>query len=327
MNSSLHYLFHNGKNSKLAFYLRSALGDMIPDGLFRSRLEREMEICRQMFDEEYIADRVNYYCKLSETTDLGPAPVTFGDLHRKNTSSAYYYDCHEITRWFDPDTRWNYKFGDLREIPPFPTIVKSRGLVEDNANSVLLKLNKNRHFIYLNDKIDFADKRDMAIFRGQVAIRENRKKFVSMFADNPRVDAANTLGRGGLSHDKGDGQPVSPRLSLYDHLKYRFIMTLEGNDVASNLKWVMSSNSLAVMPKPTCETWFMEGRLKPGVHYVEIKPDFSDLLEKMDYYSNHLEESRFIIYNANQYVGQFRDRRRERYIGLRVMQRYLELCK
>lgn len=69
-------------------------------------------------------------------------------------------------------------------------------------------------------------------------------------------------------------QWIVEKMTLRQHLDYKFILSLEGNDVASNLKWVMSSNSLAVMPRPTCETWFMEGRLIPNYHYVEIKPDF-----------------------------------------------------
>ena len=69
-------------------------------------------------------------------------------------------------------------------------------------------------------------------------------------------------------------------------------MALEGNDVASNLKWVMSSNSIAVMPRPTCETWFMEGKLIPNYHYIEIKPDYSDLPEKLQYYIDHPEEAK-----------------------------------
>ena len=51
---------------------------------------------------------------------------------------------------------------------------------------------------------------------------------------------------------------------MYDNLNYKFILAIEGYDVATNLKWIMSSNSLAVMPRPTYATWFMEGTLIPG---------------------------------------------------------------
>ena len=102
-------------------------------------------------------------------------------------------------------------------------------------------------------------------------------------------------------------------------------MALEGNDVATNLKWVMSSNSLAVMPRPTCETWFMEGRLQPNVHYVEIKSDLSDLEERMNYYIAHPEEAQRIIENAHEFVKQFMDKEREQLIQILVAEKYLRL--
>ena len=99
---------------------------------------------------------------------------------------------------------------------------------------------------------------------------------------------------------------------------------MEGNDVASNLKWVMSSNSLAVMTRPTCETWFMEGQLRPDYHYVEVKEDFSDFEDKLKYYIAHPEKAEEIIAHAHEYVSQFRDNKREELLQLMVMQRYFE---
>lgn len=325
-STSLHYLLHSGKNSKPLYYLRAVSRDILPDGFFRSRLKYELSRGRRLYDEEYVEDRVNYYCQLQGPADIGEDAPCLGDLHKKGHNSTYYYDSREIIAWFPHELRWRYLFGDIREIPPLPTIVKSRNLQPDNANAVILKLDKCRHFVYLRDKIPFSEKLDMAIFRGQVGTRENRIQFVQQFEKHPRIDAANTLAKGGLFADNPDGNRVVPRLSLYDHLKYKYIMSLEGNDVASNLKWIMSSNSLAVTSRLTCETWFMEGRLKGDVHFVEIQPDYSDLIEKMDYYTAHPAAAERIIHNANAYVDQFRDERRERYIALRVMQRYLESC-
>ena len=106
---------------------------------------------------------------------------------------------------------------------------------------------------------------------------------------------------------------------------YKFILALEGNDVASNLKWIMSSNSIAVMPRPTCETWFMEGTLIPDYHYIEIKPDFSDLEERLNYYIEHVDESLEIIRHAHEYVSQFKDKRRENLISLLVLDKYFKM--
>jgi spore maturation protein CgeB len=102
-------------------------------------------------------------------------------------------------------------------------------------------------------------------------------------------------------------------------------MSLEGNDVASNLKWVMSSNCIAVSPRHTCETWFMEGTLKPNYHYIECKPDFSDLEERLQYYIDHPEEAEAIIQHAHEYIDQFRDLEREHLISLLVLKKYFEI--
>lgn len=323
MNTTLQYKLHSGKNSKAAYYMQAALRDMLPDRLYAMRLNRELERCAAMYDRDYIADRVDYYCKLSRPVTLGSDSEPIGALQRKGNPSTYYYDSREALQWFNPELRWHYLFGDIRDIPTEPTVVKSRALGTDNSNSVLLKLDRCRHFVYINDHLQPEEKEDRAIFRGHIGTRENRALFCRMYADNPRVDAADTL-PGATEGHKHTSQ-MKPMMSFYEHLRFRYIMALEGNDVASNLKWIMSSRSAAVMPKPTCETWFMEGRLVGGVHYVEIRPDFSDLEEKMDHYSNHLDELRTIVDNANRYVAQFRDPRRERYIALLVMQKYFKM--
>ncbi len=323
MNTTLQYKLHSGKNSKAAYYMQAALRDMLPDRLYAMRLNRELERCAAMYDRDYIADRVDYYCKLSRPVTLGSDSEPIGALQRKGNPSTYYYDSREALQWFNPELRWHYLFGDIRDIPAEPSVVKSRALGTDNSNSVLLKLDRCRHFVYINDHLQPEEKEDRAIFRGHIGTRENRALFCRMYADNPRVDAADTL-PGATEGHKHTSQ-MKPMMSFYEHLRFRYIMALEGNDVASNLKWIMSSRSAAVMPKPTCETWFMEGRLVGGVHYVEIRPDFSDLEEKMDHYSNHLDELRTIVDNANRYVAQFRDTRRERYIALLVMQKYFKM--
>ena len=326
MHTSLHYLLNSGKNPKWIYYLCAAVHDAIPDAVFHSRLEKELERGKALYDESYIADRVDYYCHLSKNTILGADAPRLGDLTLRGNNSTYYYDSREVIQWFDPELHWRYLFGDIREIPQEPTIVKSRNIEKNNGNAVLLKLDKCRHFVFLKDHTPFTEKKDIAIFRGQIGTRQNRIAFIECWGGHPRVDAANTLAKGGLFATNPDGKATAPRLSLYDHLQYRYIMALEGNDVASNLKWVMSSRSLAVMPRPTCETWYMEGRLIPNVHYVEVRNDYADLLEKMNHYSTHIDEANAIADAANKWVDQFRDEHREQYIALRVMQRYLSIC-
>ena len=174
--------------------------------------------------------------------------------------------------------------------------------------------------MFVRDTIPFSQKKDMAIFRGKIRQSRVRTKFLEMFFRHPLFDCG-VVGRNEGCPDEW----MSPKKTIREHLDYKFIMALEGNDVASNLKWVMSSNSLAVMTRPTCETWFMEGTLRPGYHYVEVKEDFSDLEEKLRYYIAHPDEAEEIIRHAHEYVDQFRDKERERIISLVVMDKYFRL--
>ena len=71
----------------------------------------------------------------------------------------------------------------------------------------------------------------------------------------------------------------------------------------------------------------MEGLLQPGVHFVEIADDFSDVEEKIDYYEKHPDEAEQIIANANAYTLQFLEPATEDLLSLLVIQRYLALCR
>jgi spore maturation protein CgeB len=69
----------------------------------------------------------------------------------------------------------------------------------------------------------------------------------------------------------------------------------------------------------------MEGTLIPDYHYVEVKPDFSDLIDKMNYYIAHPDAAQAIIDHAHEYVSQFQDLRMERAVQVAVAQKYFNL--
>ena len=326
--NSLHYLLHSGKSPKFVYYGLNYLRMAIPDGLYRMRLARLLDSVDSRPDADYIHRRVDYCCKLSVDTSEEQRQAWAEQLQpladmQMTDQKVYYFDTREYTRWFRKDLRLALLPGDIVEVPDVPTIVKSRPL-GDNANSVMLKLNKVRHFIYTNDSKPFTEKADKVIFRGKIGkpgspmYKEKRYRFMQQYFGNPLCDLGEVQGR------YANQEWVKEKMTISQHLDSKFIMALEGNDVASNLKWVMSSNALAVMPLPTCETWFMEGTLIPNYHYVEIKSDFSDLEERIQYYIDHPDEAQDIIDHAHEYVRQFQDKEREDLISLLVLQKYFE---
>lgn len=317
--SRARYMIRSGKNPKVIYFAKNYLLRLLPGILFRARLHAELGRIDHVNDRDYILRRVDYYNKLSSLDNPGHffAGSVMIDSMPMTRQKVYWFDTMEYARWFAPYLRIILLEGDMTEVPVVPSLLKSRPVGADNANSVLLNMNKVRHFVFINDKTPFAKKKDMAIFRGKVHEKPNRISFVRKFWGNPRFDIGTI--------DNVNAEWLRPKMSIYDQLKYRYVMALEGNDVASNLKWIMSSNSIAVMPRPRFETWFMEGTLVPGCHYIEVRDDFSDVEEKLDYYSRHTDEAEKIIRHANEYVAQFKNKKRERLISLLVLDKYFSV--
>jgi hypothetical protein len=172
-----------------------------------------------------------------------------------------------------------------------------------------------RHFTFTNDKKDFRKKKNMLVSRNYVT-QPHRLRFLEMYLNHPWCNI------GKINNNGEHNDFLKEVLTIDEQLDYKFILCLEGNDVASNLKWVMSSQSLAVMPLPRYETWFMEAALIPDYHYVLIKDDYSDLEEKMDYFINHEDKALELIKNSHEYISQFRNKSREDLISLIVLNKY-----
>ena len=311
------------KNSLLAYNIANVFRYYTPRFLLRPLLPRMLARAGRQ-DNQYISERVNYYNKLAVKTPLPADATALADFKYNNRKkgrtawSVYFFDTYRYTRFFPDSMKIRHEFGDVTTVPQYPSIVKSRPAAGDNANSVLLNLNKRRHFMFLKDKKNFRDKKDMLVGRGVVE-QPHRIKFWQMYFNHPMCDL------GAVNKNPQSPYWIKKFMGIDEHLDYKFILCLEGNDVATNLKWVMSSNSLAVTARPKYETWFMEGRLIPNYHYVEIKPDYSDLEERLNYYIARPREAEQIIANAHAWIAQFGDKKREDLISLQVLQKYFEM--
>lgn len=93
--------------------------------------------------------------------------------------------------------------------------------------------------------------------------------------------------------------------SMKDQLKFKYILSIEGNDVATGLKWQMLSNSVVFMAKPTVVSFFMEDLLVPFVHYVPLKDDLSNLVDMVEWARENDEMCKWISDQATKFVNDF----------------------
>ena len=311
-NLHLPYYIHGfGMLAKPRWITEKKLGSLLQEFDKSSSLE-----------QDYIMDRVNYYNRLSQPINIPVDSPTIGEqsYFKKKCPSVYVFDTFELNRYFPSNLKWLFAPGDIVTTFNLPTIAKSRPIKEclDNPNTILVNLDKVRHFMFFKDPIPFEKKSSQVIFRGAVHGKPTRMLFIEKYFGHPQFNIFDTS----TNSIYPEEMRLHTETSIYDHLKFKYILSLEGNDVASNLKWIMNSNSIAVSPPLNYETWFMEGRLKPGKHFIEVKPDFSNILEQIAYYESHPKEAREIIENAHQHCRQFFDKKRERLIALMVMRKY-----
>ncbi|HUQ97215.1 MAG TPA: glycosyl transferase family 90 [Chitinophagaceae bacterium] len=302
------------KQNKFLYYTRNIVRQAMPKTWYENRIKNKLAAITG-FDKATLLDRVNYYNKLQQFTAIGERATALNDLKIFERPKTYKFDAFEYTRYFDDALKAQFIFGDVTHVHTSPAIQKSRPIAGNNANAVLLKLNKARHFVFVKDAKPFAVKQNKLIGRSSI-YQEHRMRFMQQYFNHPRCDLGQT------NREGGNPDWLKRKRSIADHLDYKFILSLEGNDVATNLKWIMSSNSVAVMPKPKYETWFMEGRLLPDVHYISLKDDFSDLEEKLDYYSANEAAAQQIIRNANRHAAQFLNKKQEDLIALLVLRKY-----
>jgi|694.fasta_scaffold00860_38 hypothetical protein len=298
---------------RLGYYLANLRRLATPRALLeQSRAELEREIDR--LGREALERRLDLICRFPERFAL-PADAAAPGLGLLGAQRNYAFDLLEHTRALPRSLRYRWRFGDETSDPGAPTLVKARRIGEPSGHSVVFPLNKVRHYFRVPDRRSFRDKRDSAIWRGK-ALRPWRQQFLRSNFDKRGVDV-------GCIDERPENAPYrKPYASFDEQLSHKFVLSIEGNDVATNLKWIMASQSLCLMVPPSVESWFLESELIPGVHYVALRPDYADLEEQIDRYARDVPAAERILAAAQARVRPFFEARRERVLARAVLWRY-----
>jgi len=214
-----------------------------------------------------------------------------------------------------------------------PTLIKTRSIPGDDLNSVLLDLNHERHWGDVNKVLrhdgSTQDKRPRLVWRGastgecNTSKPRSRMMLASKYfsAEDERID----VGISDIVQGCEEARQYSKAsLSLMEQLEWKYILVVEGNDKSSALNWVLASNSVPFMVEPTVESWLMESSLRPYVHYVPVKPDFSDLSSQLDWAQANLVRINQIALAGQRYVRALMNATTEANVEGSVLTAYLD---
>ena len=218
-----------------------------------------------------------------------------------------------------------YSMGDqIHNREELPVICKATTL---NHTHIITKLNHHRHWGYIpnvaENDIEYEKKKNSIVWRGVTTGFLRRNPIVERYHSHPIFN----IGFNKIMPKYTPKHPAKCDLSIKEQLEYKFILSIEGNDVASGLKWQLYSNSVVIMAKPTRISWAMEDKLIPYIHYIPVKDDYSDLDEVFKWALAHELVCRAISKNAKAFISQFLNESSEQEIHRRILKRYFQNVK
>lgn len=187
---------------------------------------------------------------------------------------------------------------------------------------IIWKLATARHFRMLGkmyrEDTPWEQKKDKAVFRGQLTgsrdgyhkklpdevncLNLRRCRLVYTHSQSKLINAKLTSTRNRMPNVLNNVSLTAPVTTIRRLLEYKAIIMLEGNDVASGLKWALLSQSVVLMPPPMHTSWAMEELLTPWVHYVPLNQNATDVEEKMQWVLNNDNAARRIAERASLWI-------------------------
>lgn len=237
------------------------------------------------------------------------------------TPGSYVIDINRVIAGIDADIP--VVFGDKTHDTDAAYFCKARNI--RTRSGILLRLNKNRHWKEINgfkDQIKFDAKIPLVVWRG-ASTGFAGKEFNIRYRFVERYFNSHNVGFSKLVQGREWASYLIDELSIDEQLNYKYIVVLEGNDVATSLKWVLKSNSIPIMPNPTKETWLMEGLLEPYQHYLPLNDDLSNLDELISWAENNPQKAIEIVDNGYQFMQMFEDEHNEHLIETMLVRSYL----
>ena len=207
----------------------------------------------------------------------------------------------------------------------WPVLVKTRDIKNPLSNGVIGNLDRLRHFneMFKHPDTPWDQKSNEFVWRGADTGRDgDRLRFVRQYVQSHDVGFSKFVQDAYESPYLYSPSMIKTHLSIDDMIRRKYLPVIDGNDKSSSLGWVMASNSVPLMPIPKYHSWMCEPWMVAGVHYVEVKEDWSDFIEKIEWCKTHDDECKKIAENGKIFMMQFMNQMQETYIE----QKLAEFC-
>eukprot|EP00984_Skeletonema_dohrnii_P023082 scaffold12185_cov114-Skeletonema_dohrnii-CCMP3373.AAC.10 len=279
-----------------------------------------------------LQERLQYYMGDWYNKSDWTVPDSECKLLRKVTDQL---DAHDVIDTYDTinntldeadssNNRWLVSFGDrthgIKETLPIITKAR-RSALSFAPQPIVWLLKKERHYkdlenyhrniVKKGNEVPWSEKLSKVFWRGATTYNEkagtSRLEYLAQWInyDDNHTDIAfsNVVQITGFKREYVKRQYFREKQSLLLEMnRYKYLLSVEGNDVATGLKWMLYSNSVVFMSRPTVATWAMEDLLVPFVHCIPLANNYSNLLEMVKWANEHDEACQEISKRATEFI-------------------------
>lgn len=173
---------------------------------------------------------------------------------------------------------------------------------------------------YTDYQIPWEKKKNIAVFRGSstgagvtmetnmrlklayLGALEENEKYIDVGITDWTLRPRKIKGEKYLKSIDIENMPFNlvQKLSQKEQQEYKYIINIDGHVAAYRLSMELSAGFCVLLSPSIYKLWYIH-LLEPYVHYVPIKADLSDLIEKLKWCRNNDEKCRQIANNAREF--------------------------
>uniref|UniRef100_A0A9L0TBU0 Protein O-glucosyltransferase 2 n=1 Tax=Equus caballus TaxID=9796 RepID=A0A9L0TBU0_HORSE len=135
-------------------------------------------------------------------------------------------------------------------------------------------------------------KNSTAVWRGRDS-RKERLELVKLSRKHPELIDAAFTNFFFFKHDESLYGPIVKHISFFDFFKHKYQINVDGTVAAYRLPYLLVGDSV-VLKQDSIYYEHFYNELQPWKHYIPVKSNLSDLLEKLKWAKDHDEEAKKI---------------------------------
>ncbi|XP_076015283.1 protein O-glucosyltransferase 2-like isoform X1 [Genypterus blacodes] len=144
------------------------------------------------------------------------------------------------------------------------------------------------------------EKNATAFWRGRDS-RQERLEMVKLSRAHPNMLDAAFTNFFFFKHDESLYGPLVKHVSFFDFFKYKYQINIDGTVAAYRLPYLLAGDSVVLKQDSVYYEHFYK-QLRPWEHFIPIRADLRDLLEKIQWARDHDEEARKIALAGQQFA-------------------------